>query len=158
MERYLSTGEEPIALPDPHWLPGTTHAIPDGMSPSLSPTLSDQPMTTRKGADFVLRAVKKAQLHTPPLWSPPHPCPQQLAPWHWHPDPLDSTFGFRPIDLHTGTEVPSLTVGKDAGSGKTERVGCISLDAPGPSGIAPAHPYPPVKRNRCIPSSSEDLA
>lgn len=92
----------------------------------------------------------------PPLWSPPHPCPQQLAPWHWHPDPFDGTFGFSPIDLHTGTEVPSLAVGKDGGSGKIERVGCNSRSAPEPSNIVPAHPNPPAKGSTLLWSG--DLA
>lgn len=32
-----------------------------------------------------------------------------------------TALGFSPIDLHTGTEVPSLAVGKDGGFEKTER-------------------------------------
>lgn len=60
-----------------------------------------------------------------------------------------TALGFSPIDPHTGTEVPSLAVGKDGGSEETESA---VLDVPGLSSIAPAHPKLSEKGNRSSPS------
>lgn len=108
-----------MASPDPRWPPGSTHAIRGGMSPSLSPTLLDQPRTTR---EWALSSELLEKLSHASLPSGAHPT-RALSSWLLGTGtriPL-TALGFSPIDLHTGTEVPSLAVGKDGGSEKTER-------------------------------------